>query len=125
MDISELDNDQLWEVLEAIRFEMARREGHHPHTGNPGPIHGSLGAVVRPAWSMREWAPKGGGDGKLLSPSSGPPVLHGLMEMLATFSAHLQLGTPRINTFSGDATPGKTEVSFDQWYHEVQCVKDH
>ena len=20
---------------------------------------------------------------------------------------------------------GKTEVSFEQWYHEVQCVKDH
>ena len=34
------------------------------------------------------------------------------------------LGTPRINTFS-EAIPGKTEVSFEQWYHEVQCVKDH
>ena len=22
-------------------------------------------------------------------------------------------------------TPGKTEVSFEQWYHEVKCVKDH
>ena len=21
--------------------------------------------------------------------------------------------------------PGKTEVSFKQWYHEVQCIKDH
>ena len=21
--------------------------------------------------------------------------------------------------------PGKTEVSFEQWYHKVQCVKDH
>ena len=21
--------------------------------------------------------------------------------------------------------PGKTEVLFEQWYHEVQCVKDH
>ena len=20
---------------------------------------------------------------------------------------------------------GKTEVSFEQWYHEVQCIKDH
>ena len=20
---------------------------------------------------------------------------------------------------------GKTEVSFEQWYHEVQCMKDH
>ena len=21
--------------------------------------------------------------------------------------------------------PGKTEVSFEQWYHEVQCTKDY
>ena len=21
--------------------------------------------------------------------------------------------------------PVKTEVSFEQWYHEVQCLKDH
>ena len=32
---------------------------------------------------------------------------------------------PRINTFSGKATPGKTKASFEQWYHEVQCMKDH
>ena len=37
----------------------------------------------------------------------------------------LQLGTPQINTFSGNATPGKMEVLFEQWYHKVQCVKDH
>ena len=32
-----------------------------------------------------------------------------------------------INTlaFSDKAMLGKTEVSFEQWYHEVQCVKDH
>ena len=35
------------------------------------------------------------------------------------------MGTPRINTFSCDTTPGKTEVSFEQLYHEVQCIKDH
>ena len=39
--------------------------------------------------------------------------------------AGLRLGTPRINTFSGDATLGKTGVSFKQWYYEEQCVKDH
>ena len=37
----------------------------------------------------------------------------------------LQLGTPQINTFRGDAMPGRMEVLFKQWYHEVQCVKDH
>ena len=35
------------------------------------------------------------------------------------------MGTPYINTFSGDAITGKTQVSFEQWYHEVQCIKDH
>ena len=37
----------------------------------------------------------------------------------------LQLSTPQINTFSGDATPAKMEMSFEQWYHDVRCVKDH
>ena len=45
--------------------------------------------------------------------------------LLSTLVAKLRLGTLRINTFSGDATLGKTEVSFEQWYHEVQCLKDH
>ena len=40
-------------------------------------------------------------------------------------AARLRLSTPRINTFTGEATPGKIDVSFEQWYHEVQCIKDH
>ena len=44
---------------------------------------------------------------------------------LNTLAPGLHLGTLRINTFSGKATPGKTEVSFEQWCHEVQCMKDH
>ena len=32
---------------------------------------------------------------------------------------------PESTTFSGKGMPGKTEVSFKQWYHKVQCVKDH
>ena len=45
--------------------------------------------------------------------------------LISTLAARLQLGTPRINIFSGNAMPGKTEVSFKQWYHKVQYVKDH
>ena len=45
--------------------------------------------------------------------------------LINTLAMGLQLGTPHINTFSGKAMPGKMEVSFEQWYHEVQCVKDH
>ena len=45
--------------------------------------------------------------------------------LINTLALGLHLGTPRIDTFRGKAMPGKTEVSFEQWYHEVQCVKDH
>ena len=45
--------------------------------------------------------------------------------LINTLALGLHLGAPRINTFSGKATPGKTEVLFEQWNHEVQCVKDH
>ena len=45
--------------------------------------------------------------------------------LINTLATGLHLSTLRINTFSGKAMPGKTEVSFEQWYHEVQCVKDH
>ena len=38
--------------------------------------------------------------------------------------ARLRMGNPHINTFSCDATPGKTKVSFKQWYHKVWCIKD-
>ena len=45
--------------------------------------------------------------------------------LINTLALGLQLGTPRINTFSCKATPGNMEVSFEQWNHEVQCIKDH
>ena len=45
--------------------------------------------------------------------------------LINTLAMGLRLGAPQINTFSSEAVPGKMEVSFEQWYHEVQCVKDH
>ena len=45
--------------------------------------------------------------------------------LINTLASGLHLGTPRINPFSGKAMLDKTEMSFEQWYHEVQCVKDH
>ena len=52
-------------------------------------------------------------------------LLWQIQHLINTLALGLHLGTPRINTFSGEAMPGKTEVSFEQWYHEVQCIKDH
>ena len=67
------------------------------------------------------WAPQGPPPQPPIPAQPNPDVEH-LLNILA-FGLHL--GTPRINTFSSKATPGKIEVSFEQWNHEVQCVKDH
>ena len=66
------------------------------------------------------------GLGKLTQQSAGSPWANAdVGHLLSMLAAGLMMGTPRINTFSGDATPGKTEASFEQWCHEVQCIKDH
>ena len=46
-------------------------------------------------------------------------------QLISTLTMGLQIGTPKISTFSGNVAPGKTEVSYEQWSHEVQCIKDH
>ena len=67
------------------------------------------------------WIPQGPPPHPLRPALANPDVGH----LINTLALGLHLGTCRINTFSGKATPGKTEVSFIQWYHEVQCIKDH
>ena len=54
-----------------------------------------------------------------------PQIEENVGHLLSIPGTGLRLGTPRVNTFSGDATLGKTKVSLEQWYHEVQGVKDH
>ena len=44
--------------------------------------------------------------------------------LINTLALGQRLGTPRKNTFSSKATPGKTKMSFKQWNHKVQCIKD-
>ena len=46
-------------------------------------------------------------------------------QLITTLILGLHIGTPKISTFSGNMAPGKTEVSYKQWSHEVQCIKDH
>ena len=46
-------------------------------------------------------------------------------QLITTLTLGLCIGTPKISTFSGDVAPSKTEVSYEQWSHEVQCIKDH
>ena len=46
-------------------------------------------------------------------------------QLITALTSGLHIGTPKISTFSDDMAPGKTEVSYEQWSHEVQCIKDH
>ena len=46
-------------------------------------------------------------------------------QLITALTLGLWIGTPKISTFSGNVAPGKTEVSYKQWCHEVQCIKDH
>ena len=46
-------------------------------------------------------------------------------QAITTLTSGLQIGTPKISTFSCEVAPSKTEVSYEQWSHEVQCIKDH
>ena len=69
----------------------------------------------------RGWEPRG----QPPQPTSPPQPEEDVGCRISTIATGLQLVTPRINTFSGKATLGKTEVSFKQWYYEVQYFKDH
>ena len=69
---------------------------------------------------------RGWGPGKPAQQCAGPPWADtDFNHLLSMLTARLRMGTPRINIFSGDATPRKTKVCFEQWYHEVKCIKDH
>ena len=46
-------------------------------------------------------------------------------QLITALTLGLCIGTPKISTFSGGVAPGKTEVLYEQWSHEVQCIKDH
>ena len=74
-----------------------------------------------PAQPDRGWVPPGPPLQPLRPALANPDMGH----LINTLASDFPLGTPRINTFSDEAMPGKTGVSFKQWYHEVQCAKDH
>ena len=46
-------------------------------------------------------------------------------QLITTLTSGLHISTPKISTFSGNVAPGNTKVSYKQWSHEVQCIKDH
>ena len=89
-----------------------------PGGGRWGPLRQSTPAAEQPAGGRVPSGP----------PQQAPcPALAGsdMGQLINTLTSGLHIGTPKISTFSGDVTPGKTEVSYEQWNHEVQCIKDH
>ena len=61
---------------------------------------------------MGKWPSKGAWDGTqwACAAATAPQVEQDVGCLLSMLMVRLRLGTPKINTFSGDATPGKTEV---------------
>ena len=54
-----------------------------------------------------------------------PPQLEeDVGHLISTLATGLQLGSPDEH-FQWQTMLGMTEVSFKQWYHDVQCVQDH
>ena len=92
---------------------MCPQGTHHWPLGNPV---GNGDPNVDGGWEPRGQPPQ---------PPAPPQPDEDIGCLINTLATRLQLGTLCINTFSCEAIPGKTEVSFEQWYHEVQCVKDH
>ena len=69
-----------------------------PHTGHPGPMCGSLGAVVNSAWPTREQALKGRRWQTVKAkqwPTSPPQPNADVTHLLSMLMAELRLGTPR------------------------------
>ena len=128
MALGDLGDAQLWQLMEDLWQEAALRDLTMSPIGPP------LDHWMAPARSVDTnledyevtlWG-RGWGPNELPTwPTGLPHTEEDVGHLLSTLAAGLRLRTPRINTFSGHTTPGKTEVSFEQWYHEVQCVKDH
>ena len=112
------------------RAECTPRESPLTPWGNPVGILSKRGGWELRGQPVPAPAPTQPGGG--WEPRGQPPHPPALVQpnedvgcLINTLAMGLQLGTPCINTFSGKATPGKMEVLFEQWYHKVQCVKDH
>ena len=89
-----------------------------PGGGRWGPLRQPTPAVEQPAGGR---VPSG--------PPQWPrcPALAGsdMGQLITALTLGLCIGTHKINTFSSNVTPGKTEVLYEQWNHKVQCIKDH
>ena len=108
--------------------EIAQHESTVPPSYPPPRDWACPSGNVVPEEGDREVTfPRGGRVPTGPQPLPTSPALAGpeMGQLISALTLGLQIGTPKISTFSGKAAPSKTEVSYEQWSHEVQCVKDH
>ena len=108
--------------------EIAQRESTAPPSYPPPRDWACpLGNIVPEEDDWEVTFPRGGRvpTGPQPPPTSPAPAGPDIGQLISALTLGLRIGTPKISTFSGEAAPGKTEVSYEQWSHKVQCVKDH
>ena len=121
--LGDLNDNELRQLVRDLSQEIAQRE-----------------TIVPPSYPPpRDWACPAGnpvieeddqevtftGGGRVPTgpqPQPVSPALAGpdMSQLISALTSGLQIGTPKISTFSGKAAPGKTEVSYEQWSH-MRC----
>ena len=126
--LGDLNDSELRQLIKDLLQEIVQHELSVPPR-NPPPrdwAHPSGSGV--PEQDDQEVTFPGQGRvpyGPLLQSPGPAPAGPNMEKLTNALTSGLQIGTPKISTFSGNVAPGKIEVSYEQWSHEVQCIKDH
>ena len=144
--IGDLNDSELWQLVKDLTQEIAQCKLIVPPS-NPPPHDWAHPVSSRESEEDDQevtfpgggrWGPERQATPVPHSPAggrvpSGPPQQSpcpapagpDMGQLITALTLGLQIGTPKISTFSGDVAPGKTEVSYEQWSYKVQCIKDH
>ena len=126
--LGDLNDDELRQLVRDLSQEIVQCKSTVPPSYPPPRDWACpLGNVVPEEGDQEVTFPRGGRVPTGPQPLPTSPALAGpdMGQLISTLTLGLQIGTPKISTFSGKAAPSKTEVSYEQWSHEVQCIKDH
>ena len=126
--LGDLNDDELQQLMRDLSQEIAQCKSTAPPSYPPPRDWAHPSGNMVPEEGDREVTfPRGGRvpTGPQPLPTSPAPAGPDMGQLISTLTSGLQISTPKISTFSGKAAPGKTEVSYEQWSHEVQCIKDH
>ena len=128
VQLGDLNDDELWQLMRDLSQEIVQWESTVPPAI---PLQGTgahpSGNMVPEEGDQEVTFPRGGRvpTGPQPLPTSPAPAGPEMGQLISALTLGLQIGTPKISTFSGEAAPSKTKVSYEQWSHEVQCIKDH